>query len=126
MVSTCRHAYLARERLHFTRNVGSREDDAMYWGWGFGGMNLLWWLFWVVAIAMFFGFAVPVPRRRYQQLRETPLDLLRRRYAAGELTTAEFDERMERLDAARSGQDLPRTIRASPTKTPPTGEHPPH
>ena len=72
--------------------------------WGFGGMHFFWWVFWIACIVMFFGFAVPVPRRRYAQLRETPLDLLRRRYAAGELTTAEFDERMERLSSGLPGQ----------------------
>lgn len=78
----------------------------MYWGYGFGGMHLFWWLFWFAAIALLFGFAVPVPRRRYARLRETPLDLLRRRYAAGELTTAEFDERVERLSRGVAGQAL--------------------
>jgi putative membrane protein len=98
----------------------------MYWGWGFGGMHFFWWFFWILAIAMFFTFAVPVPRRRYSQLRETPLDLLRRRYAAGELTTAEYDERLERLDAARPGQDSRRPLGPSPTTSAPTAEHPPH
>src|SRR5512146_2627745 len=97
----------------------------MYWGWWFGGMHAFWWLFWIAAIAFFFSFAVPVPRRRYSQLRETPLELLRRRYAAGELTTAEYDERVARLEAGTPGMES-RRPRPSPTKSAPPAEHPPH
>ena len=68
--------------------------------WGFGGMHYVWWMFWVGSIFLFFSLATPVRRGRYSSLvRETPLDILHRRYAAGELTTAEFDERRERLSS---------------------------
>lgn len=62
-------------------------------GW-FWGMHLFWWLFWIVLIVLFFGLLTPVPRSR---ARETPLQILQRRYAAGEISTAEYEERKERL-----------------------------
>lgn len=98
----------------------------MYSGSGFGGMHFFWWLFWIVSIAMFFSFVVPVPRRRYSQFRDTPLDLLRRRYASGELTTAEFDERRERLVADGPGQDSRRPLKQEPSNPAPPAEHLPH
>ncbi|MGD9878500.1 MAG: SHOCT domain-containing protein [Reyranella sp.] len=62
------------------------------WLWG---MHVLWWLFWFVVIALFFSLLTPVPRAR---IRETPLQILQRRYAAGEVTTAEYEERKALLE----------------------------
>lgn len=67
-------------------------------GWAFWGMHLLWWLFWIVMIvALFslFSLFTPVPRGRR---RDTPLELLQRRYAAGEITSAEYEECKTRLE----------------------------
>ena len=63
-------------------------------GGSFWGMHMFWWLFWVLLIVSFFGVATPVPRSRAKL---TPLDILQRRYAAGEVSTAEYEERKEKL-----------------------------
>jgi len=66
--------------------------------WGFLGMHVFWWLFWIAAIVVLFSLDTPVSRRRQ---RETPLELLQRRYAACEISTEEcvrkFIEPYERL-----------------------------
>jgi len=67
-------------------------------GW-FWGMHLFWWLFWFLIIASFFAMLAPVPRHK---LRETPLQVLQRRYASGDITTQEYDERRQRLEADAS------------------------
>jgi putative membrane protein len=77
----------------------------MYWGWW--GMSWFWWLFWVLVIFLFFSFLTPVPRARNRERRETPLDILQRRYAAGELTTAEYEERRARLLGDQQRTDRP-------------------
>lgn len=64
-------------------------------GWAFWGMHLLWWLFWIVLIVALFSLFTPVPR---SQRRQTPLELLQRRYAAGEITSAEYQERKATLE----------------------------
>ena len=99
----------------------------MYWGWGFWGMSVFWWLFWVIAIVVFFSLLAPVPRARLRDRHETPLDVLQRRYAAGELTTAEYDERRTRLLADRAAGDegrghasRPPPSASGPPQTPPT------
>jgi putative membrane protein len=63
-------------------------------GW-FWGMHFLWWLFWLVLIIVFFGLLTPVPRHK---VRETPRQILQRRYAAGEISSEEYEERKGKLD----------------------------
>ena len=63
-------------------------------GWSYWGMTVWWWLFWVLLIVAFFSVLTPVPRRR---ARKTPLEILQARYAAGEVTTEEYEERKARL-----------------------------
>ena len=61
-------------------------------GWSFIGMHLFWWIFWLGLIVIAFGTMTPVPK---SQLRsgERALDILRRRYAAGQLSTEEYEQR---------------------------------
>lgn len=68
-------------------------------GWFFG-MHLFWWLFWIVLIVALFGLFEPVSRKK---VREVPLQILQRRYAAGEMSTQEYEERKKRLE-----QDTPK------------------
>lgn len=67
----------------------------MHYGeWGFWGMHVFWWLFWIAVIVVFVFSITPVPRSRR---RETPLEVLQRRYAAGEVSTKEYEERKAKL-----------------------------
>ncbi|MGH9615357.1 MAG: SHOCT domain-containing protein [Acidobacteriaceae bacterium] len=69
-----------------------------YWA----GMEAYWWLFWIIMIIVWIGFLffmTPVRRSRwveYSRL-QTPLQILQRRYAAGEITHEEYEERKARL-----------------------------
>ena len=72
--------------------------------WGFFGMHVFWWAFWFILIVTLFSTVRPVPRN---QLRsgERALDILRRRYAAGQVTTEEYERRkavLERDDPDRA------------------------
>lgn len=67
----------------------------MHYGeWGFWGMHVFWWLFWIAVIVVLFSPLTPVSRGRR---RETPLEVLQRRYAAGEISTEEYEERKAKL-----------------------------
>lgn len=85
-----------------------------YW-WG---MSFLWWIFWIALVVIFFSLATPV-RRTQARFYNDPLSILRRRYAAGELTTEQYEERKARLekdlreDAGRS-REPPRIDRHQP------------
>jgi putative membrane protein len=67
----------------------------MYY-WSLWGMGFFWWMFWIAAIAIFFALATPVRRGR-GRLYDDPISILRRRYAAGEITTEEYEDRKSRL-----------------------------
>ena len=60
-----------------------------YVDWMFWGMHVFWWLFWVAIVVVLFLSLTPTSRRQT----ERPLDILQRRYAAGEITTQEYEER---------------------------------
>ncbi|MHB1843982.1 MAG: SHOCT domain-containing protein [Deltaproteobacteria bacterium] len=71
----------------------------MYWyHWSFFGMHFFWWMFWVAMILILFSWAAPVPRSTLRLYREDPLGILQRRYAAGEITTDEYDLRKARIE----------------------------
>jgi putative membrane protein len=62
----------------------------------FGGMHAYWWIFWFLLWILFLSFMIPVRRTTYQQM-QSPLQVLQRRYAAGELTSEEYEERRTKL-----------------------------
>jgi len=65
----------------------------MYYFWG---MHWFWWFFWILLWMLFFSFMMPVRRGTYLQM-QSPLQLLQRRYAAGEITSEEYEERRTKL-----------------------------
>ncbi len=69
-------------------------------GWGLGGLGMgLFWIVAIVALVVGFRFVVNSAGRRAGSLDrgDTPLDLLKRRYARGEIDLAEFEEKMQHL-----------------------------
>lgn len=62
------------------------------------GMHISWWVFWILLIILFFAFLEAEPKQKAKRRRENPLDILKRRYAAGEITTEEYEERKGRLE----------------------------
>ena len=68
---------------------------------GFGGM---WfgWIFWIALIAVVIWVLLKVSNnanKKYPSLpnKETPLEVLKRRYASGEITKADFEDMKEDL-----------------------------
>ena len=71
----------------------------------FFGMHAFWWIVWIVVIAAFAMLLVRGPGRREGDAKtkepashETPLEILLRRYAAGEISTNEYEERKAVLE----------------------------
>ena len=60
-------------------------------GWWFLGMHVFWWLFWVVIVIGVASLFTPVWRQEAR--RDTPLDVIQRRYAAGEISSEEYEQR---------------------------------
>jgi len=66
--------------------------------WNFFGMHFFWWMLWVFLFISFFSLATPVTRRRMRLYNEDPFGILRRRYAAGEISSDEYEERKTRIE----------------------------
>jgi putative membrane protein len=74
-----------------------------YWG-----MYGYWWIFWILIWIAFFLFLIPIRRSTwaaYHRL-ETPMQVLQRRYAAGEVTSEEYEERRAKLLRDAESKDV--------------------
>lgn len=63
-------------------------------GWMFG-MHIIWWGFWLLLIVVL--LVALLRRNTMPPSQSTPLEILERRYAAGEISTEEFQERKSHL-----------------------------
>ncbi len=68
----------------------------MYYGYHFLGMHLIWWLIWVFFIIWIFATPYDIPGRKTKK--DTPMDILKKRYAAGTINTEEYVERKKHLE----------------------------
>ena len=73
--------------------------DHMNYGCGFGGMFM--WIFFVIITALVAYFVIQTIRTKTtgQMPQETPLDILKRRYAKGEITKEDYDKMKKDIDA---------------------------
>jgi len=62
----------------------------------FAGMHWIWWIFWILFWMLFLSFMMPMRRSTYRVM-QSPLQLLKRRYAAGEITSEDYEERRTKL-----------------------------
>lgn len=65
-------------------------------GHHFWGMHWLWWILWVILI--FWVFATPYDVPGQKKKKDSPLDILKRKYASGEISSQEFEERKKVLE----------------------------
>ena len=70
----------------------------LHWtGWWFFGMHLFWWAFWIVLIVGALSTFTAVPKNQLKS-GERALDILLRRYAAGQVSTEEYERRKAVLE----------------------------
>jgi putative membrane protein len=61
-------------------------------GYYMGGMHAFWWLFWLILVVAF-AYAVRSPERRSRRsTRESPLEILQRRFAQGEMSPEAYEQ----------------------------------
>lgn len=68
----------------------------MHNGYHFGGMHMIWWFFWIIILIWIFATPYDLPGQRRN--RDTALDILKKRFAKGEITKEEFDEKKKFLN----------------------------
>lgn len=66
----------------------------------FLGMHLVWWILWIILIFWIFAIPYDIPGQRRR--RESPLDILQRRFARGDISYQEYYENKKVLEADRS------------------------
>lgn len=71
----------------------SLEEFMHYDNVAFFGMHFFWWFFWIILWVVFFSMLRPVSHKHWRQMRETPIDILNRRLANGEINEQEHDSR---------------------------------
>jgi putative membrane protein len=62
-----------------------------YWG-----MGLVWWIIWLVVV--FWIFAVPYDIPGQRKKKDTPLDILKKRFASGQITNEEYFEKKKIIE----------------------------
>ena len=69
----------------------------MYDGYHFGGMHLIWWFIWMVFIFWIFATPYDIPGQRKKK--DSPLDILRKRFASGQITKEQYYEHKAILES---------------------------
>ncbi|RNL56054.1 SHOCT domain-containing protein [Pedobacter jejuensis] len=70
----------------------------MFYENNYWGMDFIWWCIWVVFLFWIFALPYQIPGQRHRK--DTPLDILNRRFASGEISKEEFKERKDILLAS--------------------------
>lgn len=65
----------------------------------YGGMHLIWWIIWMVFLIWIFATPWSIPGQRAKK--DSPLDILKKRFAKGEITKEEFEESKKILNASK-------------------------
>jgi putative membrane protein len=60
-------------------------------------MHAFWWAFWFILIVTLFSTVTPIPKNQLKS-GERAFDILRRRYAAGQVSTEEYERRKAVLE----------------------------
>lgn len=55
-----------------------------------GGMHLVWWIIWIALLIWIFFIPIDIPYRKSRE--EDPFQILKRRFARGEITKEEYEE----------------------------------
>lgn len=64
------------------------------------GMHWVWWFVWLILLIWIFAIPYNIPGQRYK--RNTPLEILQARFASGEVTIEEYNEKKQILEGGMS------------------------
>ena len=68
----------------------------MYNGYHFWGMHLIWWFVWIILLFLIFATPFDIPGQKRKK--DAPLDILQKRFATGQITTEEYQEKKKILE----------------------------
>jgi putative membrane protein len=60
----------------------------MFYYNNFWGMNSIWWFVWIILLIWIFAIPYNIPFQRFRK--DSPLDLLQKQFASGQITQDEY------------------------------------
>lgn len=66
-----------------------------YEGYNYVGMHIFWWVLWIVILIWIFATPYNIPGQRAKK--DTPLYILKKRFAAGEIDKKEYQDKKSLL-----------------------------
>ncbi|HEY8660172.1 MAG TPA: SHOCT domain-containing protein [Hanamia sp.] len=60
------------------------------------GMGLIWWFVWLILLFWIFATPYDIPGQRNKK--DSPLDILKKRFASGEIMSEEYQEKKKILE----------------------------
>ena len=70
--------------------------DNYYWG-----MHFFWWVIWIIMLIWIFAVPYDIPGQKRRK--DSPLDILQRRLASGEISANEYSEKRKIIENDLSG-----------------------
>jgi putative membrane protein len=67
-----------------------------YDSYHFFGMHYIWWFFWGILVFWIFATPYDIPGQRTKK--NTPLDLLKKRFASGQINSEDYLEKKKMLE----------------------------
>ncbi|NNE77629.1 MAG: SHOCT domain-containing protein [Pricia sp.] len=68
-----------------------------YFDGHWGGMHFIWWIVWLILLVWIFFVPYDIPYRKNEN--ENPNDILKKRFAKGEITKEEYEESKKILES---------------------------
>ena len=68
----------------------------MIYNGNYWGMGLIWWFVWIVLLFWIFALPYKIPGQRYKK--DSPLDILKMRFASGQITNEQYQEMKKTLE----------------------------
>jgi putative membrane protein len=68
----------------------------MFYNTYYWGMNFIWWFIWIIFLIWIFAIPYDIPGQRKEK--DTPLDILKKRFASGQITFFEYEEKKKILE----------------------------
>ncbi len=72
-------------KINFNLKITNILYNHYYWG-----MHYIWWFLWVIMLFWIFALPYNIPGQR--MMKNSPLDILQKRFASGEISKEEYDE----------------------------------
>ena len=68
----------------------------MFYSNSYWGMNFIWWIIWVIMLFWIFATPYNIPGQRTKK--DSPLDILQKRFASGQINNDEYQEKKKILE----------------------------